>query len=109
MTVSPRLDAVVGAVVAGFDDVGALAGEDPGEVEERAGAVREIDAEAQPAAVLDEAALDDVGEQGDVDVAAADEDDGAWPVSGGFVLDRTTAARAAAPAPSARVFSARGA
>ena len=70
-------DTVVGAVVNGFDDVGAFAGEDLGEVEERAGTVLQIDADAQETAVFDEAALDDLGEKRDVDVASADEDDGA--------------------------------
>ena len=79
-------DAVVGAVVDGLDDVGALAGEDLGEVEERAGAVLQIDADAQQAAIFDEAALDDLGEQRDVDVAAADEDDGAAMAEIGFGL-----------------------
>ena len=69
-------DPVVGAVVDGFDDVGAFAGEDLGEMKQRAGAVLQIDADAQEAAIFDEAALDNFGEQRDVDVASADEDDG---------------------------------
>ena len=55
--------------------------------EERAGPVLEIDANSEQAAVFDEAALDDFGEQGDVDVAAADEDDGAAMAKVGFGLD----------------------
>jgi hypothetical protein len=80
-------DAVVGAVVDGFDDVGALAGEDLGEVEESAGAILQIDADAQETAVFDETALDNFGKKGDVDVAAADEDDGAAMAEVGLGLD----------------------
>ena len=69
-----EIDAVVGAVVEGVDDVGAVRGDDRGEVGEGSGAIEEMDAEADEAAVLDEAALDDAAEEGDVDVAAADED-----------------------------------
>ena len=47
-----------------------------GELGEGAGLVEQVDAQEDHAAVLDEAALDDAGEEGDVDVAAADEDAG---------------------------------
>jgi hypothetical protein len=69
--------AVVGAVVEGVDDVDAVGGDEGGEFGEGAGLVEEVDAEADEAAVLDEASLDDAAEEGDVDVAAADEDGGA--------------------------------
>jgi hypothetical protein len=72
-----QADAVVGAVVDGLYNVGALAGEDLRELEQCAGAVLQVDADAQQAAVFDQAALDDLGQQGHVDVAAADQHDGA--------------------------------
>ena len=56
-------DAVVGAVVHGFDDVGAFAGENLGERQQRAGTVLQINADAQQAAVFYQAALDDLGQQ----------------------------------------------
>ena len=55
--------------------------------EQRAGAILQIDANAQQPAVFDEAALDDFGEQGDVDVAAANDDDGAAMAEVGLGLD----------------------
>ncbi len=45
--------------------------------QQSAGAILQINAHAQQAAVFDQAALDDLGQQRDVDVAAADENDGA--------------------------------
>ena len=70
-------DAVIGAVVDGFYDVGALLGEDLGEGEQCAGAVLKVNTNAEQAAFFYQAALDDFCKQGYVDVAAADEDDGA--------------------------------
>ena len=52
-------DAVISAVVGGFDNVGALVGDDAGEVVQGAGAIGEVNANPDPAAVFDEAALDD--------------------------------------------------
>src|ERR1035441_6003983 len=72
-----QADAVVGAIVDGFDDVGALAGQYLGEGVQSAGAVLKVDADAKQAPILDQAALDDLGQQGDVNVASADQDDGA--------------------------------
>src|ERR1035441_8009243 len=60
-----KTDAVVGAVVYRFDNVGALAGEDLREIEQGTGAVLQIDPDAQQTAVLDQAALNDLGQQGD--------------------------------------------
>jgi len=80
-------DAVVGAVVDGFDDVGALAGEDLGEVQESAGAVLQINADTQKPAIFYQAALDDFGKKGDVDVAAADHNDSATVTEVGLGLD----------------------
>jgi len=77
-------DAVIGAIVDGFHDVGALLGEDLSEDEQCAGTVLEVNADAQQAAVFDQAALDDFGEQGNVDVAAADEDYGSAMAEIGF-------------------------
>jgi hypothetical protein len=69
-----EVHAVVGAIVEGVDDVGAMARDDAGEVLQGAGLVEQVDAEEDETAILNEAALDDAAEQGDVDVAAADED-----------------------------------
>src|ERR1035438_8790443 len=82
-----QADAVVGAIVEGFDDVGALAGQDLGEGVQSAGAVLEVDADAQQAAVLDQAALNDLGQQADVYVAAADQNDSAAMAEVGLGLD----------------------
>ena len=79
--------AVVGAVVERFNDVGAFAGQDLGEVEEGAGVILQINAHAEKTAVFDQAALDDFGQQGDVDVAAADQDNGAAMAEVGFRLN----------------------
>jgi len=78
---------VIGAVVYGFNDVGALAGEDLRELQQGAGTVLQIDANAQEAAVFYQAAFDDFGEKTYVDVAAADEDYGAAVAEVGFRLD----------------------
>src|ERR1700761_1045136 len=70
-------DAVVGAVVSSLHDVGAGVCEDAGELVKRSGAIGEVDAEAGAASIFDESALDDAGEEADVDVASADYDGGA--------------------------------
>src|SRR5580700_11204023 len=62
---------VVGAVVECFDDVGTLAGKDLGEMEQSAGAILQVDPDSKKSAILDQTALDDLGEQCDVDIAAA--------------------------------------
>ena len=80
-------DAIVGAVVDCFSDVGSFAGQDLREVEQSAGAVLEIDADAKKATVLDEASLDNPGEKRYVNVAAADEHDSAAMAEVGFGLD----------------------
>jgi len=46
-------------------------------VKESSWAVLQVDAYAQETAVFDKAALDDLGEEGNVDVASADHHDGA--------------------------------
>ena len=66
-----EVDAVVGAVVERVDDVGAVVGDQLGQLGEGSGFVEQVDAQADQAAVLDETALDDAAEEGDVDVAAA--------------------------------------
>lgn len=70
-------DAVVGAVVGGLHDIGAGVGEDSCELMQCAGPVGEMNAKAGAASVLDEATLDDTGEQTDVNVTSTDEDGGA--------------------------------
>src|ERR1700691_5310183 len=81
-------DAVVGAVVGRLHDVGAEVGDDLREVMQGAGAVGEVDADPGAASVLDQAAFDDLREQGDVDVAAAHEDRGALAVEVGLFLEQ---------------------
>jgi len=68
-----EIDAVVFAVVESFDDVDLFVGDYRGEALERAGMVRQMDAQANHAAVFDEAALDDAGEERDVDISSAHE------------------------------------
>ena len=75
-----QVDAVVGAVVSGLDDVGAMIGEDSGEAVQRAGIVGQVNAQANQASIFHQAALDDAREQGDVDIAAADEDGDSLPL-----------------------------
>ncbi len=68
-----QVDTIIGAVVQGLDDVRPLIGEDFGELVQRSGPVREMDTDAHAAAVLDQSAFDDLGQQADVDVASADQ------------------------------------
>ena len=56
-------------------------------MKEGAGAILQVNPNAQETAVFDETTLDDFGEERDVDVAAADEDDGAAMAEVGFGLD----------------------
>src|ERR1700728_1799155 len=81
-------DAVIGTVVRGLHNVRTQIGNNFGEVVECAGAVGEMDADAGAAAVFDKAALDDLREQRDVDVAAADENRGSLAVEGGLFLQQ---------------------
>ena len=62
-----------GALVLDLVDVGAEAGEQRGDVGERAGDVADVDAQAHQAARLDHAALDDLGQHQRLDVAAAED------------------------------------
>src|SRR5580704_6362321 len=68
-----QADAVVGTVVNGFNDIGALPGQNLRQLMECAGPVLQVNTHAEQTAILDQAALDNLGEQGYVDVAAADE------------------------------------
>src|SRR5579871_2768964 len=72
-----QADTVVGAVMHRLDNVGALASQNLREVEKRAGTIEQIDTNAQQAPILHETALDDLGEECDVDIAAANENDSA--------------------------------
>ena len=73
-----EIDAVIGAIIRGLDDVGAMVGEDSGQAMQRAGIVRKMNAQANQATVFDQAALYDPREQCDVDVAAADKNRNAF-------------------------------
>ncbi len=66
-----------------------------GEFGERAGAIRQIDADAHEAAVLDQAAFDDAAQKRDVDIAAADDHGGVLAVQRGLVLQQGRDARGA--------------
>ena len=69
-----EIHAVINAIVRGFDDIGAVFGEDSGEPVQCAGIVGQMNAQTDQASVFDQAAFDDAREQGHVDVAAADQD-----------------------------------
>src|ERR1700722_1763085 len=66
-----EVDVVVGAVVGSFDNVGAMLGENSSEPVQGSGIVGEMDAQTHQAAIFHQAAFDDAGEQGDINVAAA--------------------------------------
>ena len=63
-----------GALVLDLVDVGAEAGEQRGDLGERAGDVADVDAQAHEPARLDHAALDDLGQHQRLDVAAAEDE-----------------------------------
>src|SRR5271154_6859362 len=62
---------VVSAVIGGLDDVGAMLSQDRRKSIERARVIRQMHSQAHQTSVLDEAALDDAREQGDVYISAA--------------------------------------
>ena len=63
-----EIDAVIGAVVGGLDDVGAMVGEDSGEAMQCAGIVRAGGhAQADEASIFDQATFDDAREQRNVE------------------------------------------
>ena len=63
------------AVVAGLDDVDTVAGDHLGQAVQRAGMIGQGNSEPDQPPVLDQAALDNAGKQGDVHVAAGDDAD----------------------------------
>lgn len=69
-----EIDSVVGAIVGGLNDVGAMIGEDSGEAMQGAGIVWQVNAQADEASIFHQAALYNAREQRDVDIAAADQD-----------------------------------
>src|SRR6202021_1056563 len=70
----PPVGAVIGAVVGSLDDVGAVVGQDSGQAVQGAGIIGEVNPQADEASVFHQSALDNAREQGDVDVAATDQD-----------------------------------
>src|SRR5208282_3255046 len=54
-----KIHSVVGAVVGGFNDVGAMVGQNSREAVERAGIVGQVNAQANEASVFHQAAFDD--------------------------------------------------
>src|SRR5437867_1161479 len=71
-----------GAVVVDVEHIGAGLGDEPGKLGEGARAVAEHHGQAHEAAVLDEPALDDAGDEVDVDVAARDHEGDRLPGEG---------------------------
>src|ERR1035438_2977283 len=69
----PKAYTVVCAVVEGLDNVGALVGQYLRQLMQRARSILKIDADAQQAPIFYQASLDDLGQQGNVDVAARDQ------------------------------------
>ena len=57
-----KIDPVISAVIGGFNDVGAMIGEDTGEPVQRAGIVREMNAQADEAPIFHKAALNNARE-----------------------------------------------
>ena len=53
---------MIGAVVGGFDDVGAMVGKDSCEAVQSAGIIRQVNAQADEAPVFHKAAFDDARE-----------------------------------------------
>ena len=74
-----QIYAVVGAVIGGFHDIRPMIRENSGKPVKRAGIVGKVDAQADQAAILHQAALDDARQQVHVDVAAADQDGNFFP------------------------------
>ena len=70
---------------------------------QRSGIVGQMNAQAHQAPVFHQAALDDAREQSDVDVAAADQHGDSFSAQRQLAIEH--GGEAAAPAPSARVFS----
>ena len=68
-----QIHPVVGAIVRGLHDVRAVVGENSGQAVQSARIVGKVDSQAHQASVFHQAALDDARQQGDVDVAAADQ------------------------------------
>ena len=101
-----KTDAVIGAVVHRLDDVGAFTGEDFAEVQQGAGTILQIDSDTEQAAILHKAALDDLRVAAMTSMLPPTDQDLLNCGDGGELksLPATTAARAAAPAPSASRF-----
>ena len=66
------MNAMIGAVIGSFDDVGAMLGEKTGETVQRAWIIRQVNSHSHQAAVFDHAAFNDARQQSNIDVAAAD-------------------------------------
>jgi len=84
----PKVDAVMGAVVGGFHDVGTVFGEDAGQLVQRPRVISEMDAQADEASVFDHAALNDASQQRNVDVAPAHHDDDFFARNGQLTIDQ---------------------
>ena len=68
-----KVHAVIGAVVGSLDYVGAVLRQNSSQAVQRARIIRQVDAEADQAAILHQAAFHDSREQADVNIPAADQ------------------------------------
>src|SRR5215469_7206284 len=65
-----EIDSVIRPIISSLYDIGAVFRENSGQFMERAGIVRKMNPQANQSPVFHQAALDNAGKQGDVDVAA---------------------------------------
>jgi hypothetical protein len=77
-----KIHTVVGAVVSGLYDIGAMVRQDSSQLVQSAGIVRKVDSQSYEASIFHQAALDDPREQGDIDIASADEHSDALALQG---------------------------
>src|SRR6202140_317822 len=68
-----KIDSVISAVIGGFNDVGAMIGQDTGEPVQGAGIVGQVNAQAHEASIFHQTAFDNAREKGDVNLPATDE------------------------------------
>jgi len=64
-----QIHPVISPVVGGFNNVGAMLGQNSGKPVQRAGIVRQMNSQPHQPAILHQTTLDDAGEKRDVDIA----------------------------------------
>ena len=77
-----EIHAVVGAIVRGLHNVGAMFRQNSGEVVQGAGIIRQMHAEAHQASIFHQASLDDASQQRYVDITAAHQNRNALALQG---------------------------